>query len=218
LFAISSGGSGQYSTTIDEFVGLPDVDPAESMLLLPTSSSTTHPSGLRAVRTSNGSPLWRMEFPDDANGNDQHVDSAVAFSADGTIAYLMSSASSGGAPATYLNAVAIDPSIPSGSTQLRSTNIDMSFRSRPKSVDFSGTVTVLDENRNAVSDAVVHATWTLPDDSTVDAVATTNRSGDATFTVSGDGGLYWLDVTDIVKTGYVFDPDHSTLSGGVAGF
>jgi hypothetical protein len=218
LYAISAGGGGQYSTVIDEFVGRPDVDPAESMLLLPTSSTVSHPSGLRAVRTSNGSPLWRMEIPAGADGRDQHVDSLVAFSADGTIAYLMSSSAGGNPSSTYLNAVAIDPTIPSGSTKLRSTNVAMDSKVKGQSIDFIGTVTVLDENRNPVSGAAVHATWTLPDSSTVNTVVNTNNSGDATFTVNGDGGLYWLDVTDIVKTGYVFDPDHSTLSGGVARF
>jgi hypothetical protein len=188
------------------------------MLLLPTSSTVSHPSGLKAVRTSNGSPLWRMEIPVGADGRDQHVDSLVAFSADGTIAYLMSSSAGGNPSSTYLNAVAIDPTIPSGSTKLRSTNVAMDSKVKGQSIDFIGTVTVLDENRNPVSGAAVHATWTLPDSSTVNTVVNTNNSGDATFTVNGDGGLYWLDVTDIVKTGYVFDPDHSTLSGGVARF
>ncbi len=219
LYAIQPGGAGQYSTLLEEAVGLPDVDPAESMLLMPTSSSVTHPSGIKAVRTSNGSPLWRMEIPPDANGLDQNVDSAMAFSADGTIAYLMSTASSGNlSPAAHLNAIAIDPTIPSASTQLRSTNIEMSTKAKGQSIDFTGVVTVLDENRNAVSGAAVHAIWTLPDNSTVSAVVNTNNSGDAKFTVTGDGGLYWLDVTDIVKTDYVFDPDHSILNQGIAGF
>jgi hypothetical protein len=219
LYGIDSGGAGRWSTLLDEFVGLPDVDPAESMLLVPTSATTTHPSGLKAVRTSNGSPLWRMEIPSDANGGDQHVNSGAIFSADGTTAYIMSTTASGGlAQATYLNAIAIDPAIPSASTQLRVTNIDMSSKSKGQSLEFSGVVTVLDENRNAVSGAAVHATWTLPDNSTVSSVESTNNSGDAKFTISGDGGLYWLTVTDMNKSGYEFDPDHSILVGGIAGF
>ena len=96
MYAIQPGGAGQYSTLLEEAVGLPDVDPAESMLLMPTSSSVNAP-----VWYQGGSahpmavPLWRMEIPPDANGLDQNVDSAMAFSADGTIAYLMSTASSG---------------------------------------------------------------------------------------------------------------------------
>ena len=219
LFGIDSGGVGRWSTLLDEFVGLPDVDPAESMLLLPTSATMTHPSGLKSVRTSNGSPLWRMEIPPDTNGGDQHVNSGVAFSADGTTAYVMSATASGGlSRTTYLNAIAIDPAIPSASTQLRATNIDMSSKRKGQSLEFSGVVTVLDENRNAVTGAAVQATWTLPDNSTVSSVVTTNNSGDAKFTISGDGGLYWLSVTDISKSGYEFDPDHSILDAGIAGF
>ena len=218
LYAIEPGGSGRYSTVLEESVGEPDVDPAESMLLMPTSSSVSFPSGLKAVRTSNGSPLWRMEMPQGVNGRDQHMDSAVAFSADGTIAYVMSASRGVNPSATYLNAVAIDPTIPSASTRLRVTDMAMSTKSKGQSIDFIGVVTVLDENRNAVSGAAVHATWTLPDNSTVNAIVNTNNSGEATFTVSGVGGLYWLEVTDIVKSGYAFDPDHSILNGGVSGF
>lgn len=82
----------------------------------------------------------------------------------------------------------------------------------------TGVVTVLDENRNPVSGATVNATWTLGDGSMVDVSATTSGSGEAKFSQSGDGGLYWLEVTDIALPGYTFDPDHSILVAGQAWF
>ena len=82
----------------------------------------------------------------------------------------------------------------------------------------SGVVTVLDENLNPVSGATVDAIWTLGDGSTVTVSATTNGSGEVKFSQSGDGGLYWLEITDIALTGYVFDPDHSLLVAGQAWF
>ena len=30
--------------------------------------------------------------------------------------------------------------------------------------------------------------------------------------------MYWLDIDDIAKADYTFDPDHSILSAGILGF
>ncbi len=219
LFAIDAGGSGRWSTVIDEFVGVPDVDPGESMLLLPTSASTTHASGLKVVRTSNGSPLWRLEFPPDSTGEDQHVNSSASFSNDGAYAYVMTTATSSAMPSlTYLNAVITEPTIPSSSTRLRVVDINMSVKSKGQSLEFKGVVTVLDENRNAVPNASMLATWTLPDGSTMDVSTSTNNSGDASFSMTGQGGLYHLTVKDGLKSGYAFDPGHSILEGSILGF
>lgn len=220
VYAIDPFGIGKWNRTLDEFVGSPDVDPTESMLLLPTSRTNTHPPALKAISTANGSSLWRMEFPPDDAGNDVFVDSGVAFSLGGDTAYVMTAVAGGGygSTSTFLNAVDTDPSLPSASTQLRSADIYLDARSRGRSVGFAGTVTVLDENRGAVSGATVQATWTLPDGSTVDDVTTTSGTGQAKFNISGEGGLYWLTVTDISKAGYVFDPVHSILEAGRAWF
>jgi hypothetical protein len=64
----------------------------------------------------------------------------------------------------------------------------------------------------------VLATWALPDGTTEQQVATTGGNGQAKFNLSGPGGLYRLDVGDISKDGYTFDPDHSILSGARAWF
>ena len=221
LYAINPGGTGRFSTPLDESVGIPNVAPAETMLLLPTSSSRSHASGLKVVRTSNGSDLWRIEFPPDANGNRQHVDSPVAFSADGSTGYVMTTAASGSFPnTTYLNAIDLNPTIPSASSRLRSTNIEMSRQIKGQSsVTATGVVTVLDENRNGVSGVTVSGTWTLPDNSTVNVSATTNNSGDATLEVTGALGLfYYLTVTDMARADYTFEPNYSVLEGSVQGF
>ena len=94
----------------------------------------------------------------------------------------------------------------------------MSGRSKGSSVSITGVVTVLDENRNPVSGAKVDAIWTLGDGSTVTASVTTSGSGEAKFSQTGDGGLYWLEIANIASTGYVFDPDHSLLVAGQARF
>ena len=112
-----------------------------------------------------------------------------------------------------MNAVAIDPALPNASTILRSTEISVDGRSRKGSISANGDVTIQDQNRSSVSGATVHATWTLPDGSTVDQAATVSGSGIARFNVSGTAGMYRLTVTDIVKTDFTFDPNRSILSG-----
>lgn len=215
VYAIDSLGVEKWSQTLNEYVGGPDVDPAESQLLLSAGGGVL-PVALRSISARNGSPLWRMEFPADPGGFDQFVDTGVAFSADGSTAYIVTALAGGNA--SYLHAINTDPSLPSASTVLRSSSIDMSGRSKGRSVTISGVVTVIDENLNPVSGATVDAIWTLGDGSTVTVSATTSGSGEVKFSQSGDGGLYWLEVTDISLTGYVFDPDHSLLVAGQAWF
>lgn len=214
VYAIDPGGVERWNQTLNEYVGSPDVDPNESQLLLSAGGGIL-PVAMRSVSTSNGSSLWRVEIPA-VNGFDQFIDTGVAFSADGSTAYVVTALAGGNA--SYLHAINTDPSIPSASTVLRSRSIDMSGRSKGRSVTITGVVTVIDENLNPVSGATVDATWTLGDGSKVTVSATTGGSGEAKFSQSGDGGLYWLEITDIALTGYAFDPDHSVLVAGQAWF
>lgn len=220
VYAIDPFGIAKWNRALDEYVGLPDVDPTESMLLLPTSRTSTHPPALRAISTSNGSALWRMELPPDDAGQDVFIDTGVAFSPSGDTAYVMTAVAGGGygSTSTYLNAVDTDSSLPNASTVLRSADIMLDARSKGRSVGFAGTVTVLDENLGAINGATVRATWTLPDGSTLDQATSTSGSGQAKFQLSGDGGLYRLTVTDISKDGYVFDVRHSILEAARAWF
>jgi hypothetical protein len=162
-----------------------------------------------------------MEFPlnpDGLNPNelDQYIDTQIAYSADGSAAYVVTALA--GANVSYLNAINTDPSIPSASTRLRVADISLTAGSKRRSVSMSGVVRVLDENLAPVSGATVDAMWTLPDGRFIAISASTNGSGEARFSESGDGGLYWLEVTDIVMPGYTFDPLHSILVAGKAWF
>lgn len=220
VYAINPLGVAKWSQAMNEYVGLPGVDPTESQLLLSAGGSLL-PVALKSVSTANGSELWRMEFPanpDGLNPNelDQYIDTQVAYSADGSAAYVVTALV--GANVSYLNAIDTNPSIPSASTRLRVADIALDARSKGRSVSMSGIVTVLDENLAPVSGATVEATWTLPDGSTVGVSVSTNGSGEAKFSESGDGGLYWLEVKDIVMPGYTFDPLHSILVAGKAWF
>ena len=216
VFAIDSLGVARWTQAMDESVSSPDVDPSESQVLLSAGGTSTNPVALKSVSAVNGSSLWRMEFPADGSGLDQFIDTGLAYSAAGGTAYVVTAVAGGNA--SYLNAINTDASIPSASTRLRSTNIALSAKQKGKTVTFTGDITVLDENRGPVSGAVVHATWTMPDGTVADAVATTGGAGEARFTLSADGGLYWLAVTGIEKSGFDFDPAHSVLEAGIYGF
>jgi hypothetical protein len=210
LYAIDSAGMEQWQSALGENVGLPDVDPTKTMVIMPTSRSLTSPLALKAVSAANGSALWRMEFPDDGSGFDQFIGSGVAYTPNGNTAYVMTYAN--GANRTYLNAVDTNPANPSASTIVRSSEITLDARSKRNSVSMKATVSVTDENRAGVSGATVRASWTLPDGTMEEQVATSSGNGEASFSVSGPGGIYRLDVMDISRDGYTYDPEHSLLS------
>lgn len=210
LYAIDPNGREEWHTELNEWVGQVYVDPNETLLIMDTLGTWTHPAALKAVRATNGSDAWRMEFPADGSGVDQFVDSGLAFSPNGDTAYVMTARFS--ADRTYLNAVDTNPSIPNASTVLRATDITMNARTRRGIVKASGTVTVMNENLALLSGAVVNVTWTLPDGSTLQQSATSSGGGEAKFSISGSSGSYKIKVTGISMDGYTFDPDHSLLS------
>jgi len=76
-------------------------------------------------------------------------------------------------------------------------------------------VLVKDELGQPVNEAMVSATWSLPDGSTRDQVSWTNAKGRAAFDTSGTPGSYRLDVSGIVKSLYTFNPSKSVLTGSV---
>jgi len=214
MYAIDPSGLEVWRASLEEYVGLADVDPDETMLLINAGGTSTHPGALKAISAANGAPLWRMEFPADDTGLDQFVDTGVTFTLDGGTAYVMTAIAGSGR--SYLNAVATDPSIPSASTLLRATGVSLDAKSRRDKVNFTGRVTVMDQNLGLISGATVNATWTQPDGTTVDQVATTGGTGEAKFSLGGPGGLYRLTVTDIAHEGYTFDSRHSVLEGARA--
>ncbi len=94
---------------------------------------------------------------------------------------------------------------------LRSTDITLSARGLA-SITVTGKVTVKDEAGRTVSNARVYITWTLPGGATASQNAVTNSRGVAQFQVSGGRGTYTLQITNITKSGYTFDPAKSVLT------
>ncbi|MCU0488973.1 MAG: PKD domain-containing protein [Anaerolineales bacterium] len=97
---------------------------------------------------------------------------------------------------------------------LRSTNIALSTKG-VLSVTVTGKVTVKNENGSLVASASVTVSWARPDGSKVTQTALTDATGVATFTTNGGRGTYTLTVTNISKTGSLFDPFNSLLSKSI---
>ncbi len=121
LYSIDPNGRENFRTQLDEFVGMPDVDPAESVVLLPIGGTANVPAAVKAVSASNGAPLWRTEIPETGNGLGQFVSSGFAFSPDGDTAYVMTSNFGGVGAHGYLNAISMDPG--TGADQVPSVTI-----------------------------------------------------------------------------------------------
>ncbi len=71
----------------------------------------------------------------------------------------------------------------------------------------SGEVPILNNAGRPVSGALVYATWTLPNGTTTSQVVLTNLLGKAKFLVSSkQTGTYRVCVTNVIKSGYRYDP------------
>jgi hypothetical protein len=78
-----------------------------------------------------------------------------------------------------------------------------------------GRVAVEDENGEPVPQALVVAEWALPDGTNERQDNFTNSKGFAKFDTSGGRGAYTLEVVNIVKSLYTFNPKRSVLIGSV---
>ena len=77
-----------------------------------------------------------------------------------------------------------------------------------------GMVHVRDANMAAVEGALVAATWTKPDGTTLETTAETDFQGIATFQVWAGSGEYKLSVTGVTKDGWLYDPDANIETDG----
>lgn len=100
-----------------------------------------------------------------------------------------------------------------GGQTMRSAGIGLWGQQVGSYVIARGLVLVRDGNNAAVPGAEVHVTWTKPNGTTTNQIGTTAANGTVWFqTGSLTTGAYTITVTNIVKTGYVFDPNSSVLS------
>lgn len=95
---------------------------------------------------------------------------------------------------------------------LRSVAIVPFSRQIPNGYLVGSIVLVRRENQNPVSRATVTVQWTDPNGSTQTQTLRTDSDGRVLFLVQGNAGTYQLNILNIQKTGYTFDPNNSLLS------
>jgi probable HAF family extracellular repeat protein len=98
---------------------------------------------------------------------------------------------------------------------LRSTAINLTSKVARGVATVKGQVTVRDENGAPIPQALVVATWTLPNGTTQSHNAWTDTKGLALFSTSLSRGTYTLKVDNIVKSLYTFNPNKSVLSKSI---
>jgi len=98
---------------------------------------------------------------------------------------------------------------------LRAKSVSVSGQLVGHTAQVRAKVVVKDENGVPIADAMVAGTWIRPDGSTEGHFAWTNGKGSARFEAAGPTGTWRLDVVNIVKSLYTFNPKKSVLSGSV---
>jgi hypothetical protein len=228
LYALHPNGAEKWHVTLPSYVGQPNVDPGNALVVLGSDNTLNDPGFVQAISTSTQKEAWRVDLPaEDTNifntvtglyGFNQFVDTPAVFSSDGRTVYLVTAVATGGMTTDRSFLYAIDSS-GTGSTPppaitnvMRATNITLSARERNGAVTASAAVTIATSTGTAVSGALVQATWTLPSGATQTTSAKTDNKGTAKFAASGGRGTYTFAVTDVAKTDYTFDRSGSVLS------
>ena len=191
----------------------PVVSPANDIVFTGGAPNYGVPGFVRAFSTSSGQLLWSLDLGVE-NGGNQNMESIPRFTPDGSTVYF-GTVILGGTGSTFCFLYAVDATSSTSGTLLRSTSINLSAKTQGDQVKVKGLVTVKDENGTVIPSATVAIKWQLPTGSTQKKKATTDTSGNATFSTQSGHGTYTLKVTDISKTGYTFDPANSVLSNSI---
>jgi hypothetical protein len=91
--------------------------------------------------------------------------------------------------------------------------VSMNYKKKPGLIQ--SLVRIVDETGSGVRDALVHVEWILPDGKSVHQYSRTGKRSSAEFTLSADtAGHHTLNVVQVTKVGYSFDPDSSNVLSG----
>jgi hypothetical protein len=129
--------------------------------------------------------------------------------------YSVRVSNSAGAVTSQAAQLIVGPSSPPPENLLRSSSVTLSGRAGNITASIKGVVAVKDQSGEAVQNATVYVTWTLPNGTTVNQTDPTASGGSARFTVKSDRGTYVLTVNNITKSGYSFDATNSELSKSI---
>ncbi len=112
-----------------------------------------------------------------------------------------------------LTAVFLEVTEPEPTDTLHVHALKLAYRAAQVGYAITGQVKVVDQNRVVVAGAVVTGNYTLPNGSTQTVQGTTMANGIALLKLKGlQTGTYQLCVTDIVKSGYIYDPDQNRIT------
>ena len=103
--------------------------------------------------------------------------------------------------------------VPTPVNSLHVGGITLSYTLKNGRYTFQSQVTIYDQNGARAASATVSDEWTLPNSAKVTQSANTNRSGVATFRLTSRlTGTYQFCVTNVVKSGYVYDPAQNVIT------
>ena len=134
------------------------------------------------------------------------------YSSAGTYAATLTVVDDGGATASDTVTVTVDSQ---PATTVRVASIDLKGRRHRGVITVEGQVNIIASDGTNVDDAAVWVSWTLPNGSRRDQVATTKGNGTARFEVSGGAGTYTLRVTGVSKADHAFDRANSQLEASI---
>jgi len=211
LFALNTNGSQKWHLTLADYVAGPVVDPQNTQLLLGSATTLNFPGYIIAASAQDGHELWRLNLPAEAGFN-QSTDTRARFTPDGSTAYLITYTATGDNNTSRSFVYALDTAATASQALLRSTKITLTTSVARNGIKATGKVTVQDANGVAVTGVTVAVTWNLPSGQTTSQTATTNTKGVASIKATDVSGSYTLTVTNLTKTGYVFDPANSVLT------
>lgn len=216
LYAVNPDGTGRWliENGVSGFLGALEVTPDNQVLVDGGSPGFGNPSFIRGFDTTDGTLLWLQNFHVENGLNEFASFIEPGFTPDSRTAYVTTEFSSS-SQSGYL--YAIDVSVAGGCAAncLRSSRIDMRGRVSGSATGVGARVRVEDETGAPVPSADIAVIWTLPGGGTQSLSASTDQGGFAKFSARAGGGTYTLTVTDIVKTGWTFDPDNSVLTKSI---
>ena len=221
-FALNTNGSKRWHLTLVDAVGGPIVDPQNTQLILGGATTLNNPGYIISTSAQDGHELWRVNLPAEAGFN-QSTDTRARFVPDGSIAYITTYTATGDNNTSRSFLYSLDATTegsptptptPTPAATLRSTNITLTAKGNA-TVTVTAKITVQDSTGKAVSGVAAAVTWQLPGGNTSSQIASTNRTGLASFKVVNTRGTYTVTVTNLTKAGYVFDPANSVLTKSI---
>lgn len=216
-FALNTSGSQKWHLTLMDYVQGPIVDPQNTQLILGSATTLNNPGYIISTSAQDGHELWRVNLPAEVGFN-QSTDTRARFVPDGLTAYIITYTATGDNNTSRSFLYSLDTATegsptptPTPAATLRSTSITLTAKGSA-TVTVTAKITVQDSTGKGVSGVVAAVTWQLPGGNTSPQIASTNRTGLASFKVAGTRGTYTVTVTNLTKAGYVFDPANSVLT------